>query len=36
MRGVVTGPSNRGMMRETVPFAAVDRVAIIDLPPFGA
>ena len=36
IRGVVTGPSSRGTIRETVPLAAVERVAIIDLPPFEA
>ena len=36
MRGVVTGPSSRATMRETLPFAAVERLAMIDLPPFDA
>jgi hypothetical protein len=36
MGGVVTGPSSRATMRETLPFAAVDRAAMIDLPPFEA
>src|SRR5258708_6151180 len=33
MRGVVTGPSSRGTMRDILPPAAVDRVAMMDLPP---
>src|SRR5258708_20590334 len=33
MRGVVTGPSSRGTMRDILPPAAVDRVAMMHLPP---
>jgi hypothetical protein len=35
MRGVVTGPSSLATMRDTLPFAAVERAAMIDLPPLG-
>ena len=33
MRGVVTGPSSRATMRDTLPLAAVEWHAMIDLPP---
>lgn len=36
VRGVVTGPSSQGTMRDTVPFAAVEWQAMIDRPPFDA
>src|SRR5580692_8577882 len=33
VRGVVTGPSNRATIRDTLPLAAVEWQAMIDLPP---
>ena len=33
MRGVVTGPSGLATMRDTLPLAAVEWQAMIDLPP---
>jgi hypothetical protein len=33
VRGVVTGPSSRATIRDTLPFAAVEWQAMIDLPP---
>ncbi len=36
MRGVVTGPLSRATMRDTLPCAAVELAAMIDLPPLDA
>lgn len=36
VRGVVTGPSRRGTIREIVSFAAVERVVIMERPPLDA